>query len=389
MAFSPLLSGLSRRGISDTTVAFLALALLAAFHQLVVRERRLAAIPFGAALACLLLTKETALLQLPILLALGLAVTYRRGFVAPAILASAVGASIAAVATAGAILVAVTGGPARLLELVPHLLRSPAANVYVIDHFGGPWYRFAVDAVVLSPLPALLAVGFAFHYLAGKRQSAADELVDFVGLFALFTLGLHMLLALQTSGYALGVRQLLPLEFALCLFAACGLLAFHASAPGRFSRWVPVVGCALAMLQGTVTFQRAFVAHQLYDPNTPATLAALGFLPTGPEDSFACWSRDAVPPPPASLSDDELMKRGFDAIYSKNNGAEAESYLRALLARVPTHYGAMYHLAVALDTCGRIAEARPLWRTVLAIAERTNDQETAKGARDRLAAHDW
>ena len=43
LAFSPLLTGLSRRAVTDSTVAFLTLALIVSFYELMVRERRSAA----------------------------------------------------------------------------------------------------------------------------------------------------------------------------------------------------------------------------------------------------------------------------------------------------------------------------------------------------------
>src|SRR5262249_46938139 len=143
------------------------------------------------------------------------------------------------------------------------------------------------DLAALSPFTVVLALGFGFHYVIGRRRDA-DDLIDFIGLYALFTLALHTVLSFQTGGYAVGVRQLLLLVFAGSFLAACALLTLSSGALGRVSPWILVAGCAAVTAQSTVTFHRAFVANQLYDPNTPAILGALGFLPTGPEDSFAC-----------------------------------------------------------------------------------------------------
>ena len=93
--------------------------------------------------------------------------------------------------------------------------------------------------------------------------------------------------------------------------------------------------------------------------------------------------------PSASTSAEDLMKKAHDALYTKNNGAEAEAYLRTLLARSPSHYGGLYHLAVALETCGRIMESRALWREVLAIADRSGDEDTKAAVLERMSAYDW
>ena len=71
------------------------------------------------------------------------------------------------------------------------------------------------------------------------------------------------------------------------------------------------------------------------------------------------------------------LKRG-DA-----NAAAAQ--FRKVLERNPTHYGATYQLATALDRAGRPTEARPLWEVVVTMAEKYQDQPTLTTARARLA----
>ena len=58
---------------------------------------------------------------------------------------------------------------------------------------------------------------------------------------------------------------------------------------------------------------------------------------------------------------------------------------RELLAHTPTHYGATYQLAVALDAAGRPSEARPVWEKMLEMAEAAHDEGAAGAARRRLA----
>ena len=58
-------------------------------------------------------------------------------------------------------------------------------------------------------------------------------------------------------------------------------------------------------------------------------------------------------------SPEALMKAGLDALYTRNDPNAAAAQFRRLLAVNPTHYGATYQLATALDRAGRPAEARP------------------------------
>lgn len=80
-----------------------------------------------------------------------------------------------------------------------------------------------------------------------------------------------------------------------------------------------------------------------------------------------------------------LMSAGLDALYKRQEAAAAAVEFRKVLARNPSHYGATYQLATALDRLGKANEARPLWERVVKMAEGYNDQKTLATARARLA----
>jgi Flp pilus assembly protein TadD len=83
-----------------------------------------------------------------------------------------------------------------------------------------------------------------------------------------------------------------------------------------------------------------------------------------------------------------LMNRGLAMLYQQSDPVGAEAVFRELLQRVPTHYGAQYQLAVALDRGGKPTEARPVWEKVLQNARGVNDTATVRVATTRLAAPD-
>src|SRR5436309_2184209 len=86
-----------------------------------------------------------------------------------------------------------------------------------------------------------------------------------------------------------------------------------------------------------------------------------------------------------SASQEALMKAGLDALYTRNDPNAAAAQFRMLLAVNPTHYGATYQLATALDRAGKGDDARPYWEKVLPMAETAKDDATAAAARARLA----
>jgi len=88
----------------------------------------------------------------------------------------------------------------------------------------------------------------------------------------------------------------------------------------------------------------------------------------------------------AQLTEDEdEMGAGLYALRTLKNPEEAAARFRRVLARTPTHYGATYQLATALDLAGHPDEARPLWEKMLAMAEASHDEPVAEAARTRLA----
>ena len=87
---------------------------------------------------------------------------------------------------------------------------------------------------------------------------------------------------------------------------------------------------------------------------------------------------------PDTASVAAMMTLGVDLLYRQNNPAAAEDEFRKVLQKVPTHYGATYQLATALDKEGKNAEARPVWTKVLGMATMYKDERTAATARARL-----
>ena len=87
---------------------------------------------------------------------------------------------------------------------------------------------------------------------------------------------------------------------------------------------------------------------------------------------------------PVATDDAALMTAGLEALHARHDPAEAIVQFRKVLEHNPTHYGATFQLATALDAAGKRAEARPLWEKMLQMAEASKDIETADKARARL-----
>src|SRR5712692_8360719 len=79
----------------------------------------------------------------------------------------------------------------------------------------------------------------------------------------------------------------------------------------------------------------------------------------------------------AEESEAALMQVGLDLLYADSDPAAAAAQFRKVLERNPTHYGATFQLATALDRAGQPAEARPVWERMLRMAEAIGDGPTA------------
>lgn len=84
-------------------------------------------------------------------------------------------------------------------------------------------------------------------------------------------------------------------------------------------------------------------------------------------------------PAPDPAADE--MKAGLGTL----DPSLAAIHFQKALALVPSHYGATFQLARALDLAGRRDEAQPVWERVLRMAEQYDDRPVLEVARARLA----
>jgi Tfp pilus assembly protein PilF len=90
----------------------------------------------------------------------------------------------------------------------------------------------------------------------------------------------------------------------------------------------------------------------------------------------------------AGPTQEQLMQQGLDQLYKTNHPVEAQESFRSVIQLNPTHYGAHYQLAVALDRGGKPTEARAAWEDMKGRAESIGDTATLHSVQRRLAAPD-
>jgi hypothetical protein len=163
-------------------------------------------------------------------------------------------------------LVLLAGGPQQFSEIY-HLLVSKAETLeYAIKTGDGPWYRYLVDLLLISPVVFVLAIGGVFSQVRGQR--AYVYLVAFVGFS-------YAIMCNIRYGMNLRYASIWDLPLRALASAQVGAIAL------RFGKWQNVTAvlaitalCAYDLRQ----YSLFFVDNRLYELVTGGLLWSLKIL---------------------------------------------------------------------------------------------------------------
>ena len=146
------------------------------------------------------------------------------------------------------------------------VVTQPGSNEYSLQFGGGPWYRYFVDHLLLSPWTTILYVvwiGYALGTQLNDEELCAWTLVP--PLFLVCVLP-----------FAKFVRWALFLDVPLRLGVVALLVSY-----ARDRRAQLLVGLSICALTASqlAAFYRVFVANDVYDPVSVQLLAIERFLP--------------------------------------------------------------------------------------------------------------
>lgn len=269
LSVSPLHLGLARRALSDSLVGALCVLCLWAFIRLLTSEKKSPVRSLGLAFlyAATFLAREGAVILVPISLALAGFHCVRKRKKPDFLMWAAVSVIPLALAVAAAALAC--GGLETLREVFAANFNSVRTNAYAQKYGSGPWYRYFLDFLLISPASTLLYLVWLV-FLAGGR-----ELDEKGWLWVLVPLLFLPLAAPITKN----VRYALLLESPIRLGAVLLLqdLLGPSKQQGRSWGWMAAV-IFLLVWADLDAFFRIFVAGGLYDPMTAFLLSARGFL---------------------------------------------------------------------------------------------------------------
>jgi 4-amino-4-deoxy-L-arabinose transferase-like glycosyltransferase len=267
VAVSPLELQLSRRALQDGFFALMVLVTLWAFWERSRSSRRSWDVLLGAALLAALLTKESAIV-LPVFLVGALAYPPWLGMARERSSLSTLSAVVLPVPAAVLVLLALIPLPLAL-RVLSGWQAGAWTNVYAVAYSQGPWFRYLLDFVLLSPLVVIAAIGY--YFLPGRPGE--DR---FLGR-------LTLLLSIVLSVLPLmNVRYVSFLDVLLRILAVLTVVALFGDPVAHRLRRVGLVVVVLLLLAAhdLWLFHTIFVQAKVYDPVTASLAQALGLIPT-------------------------------------------------------------------------------------------------------------
>ena len=170
---------------------------------------------------------------------------------------------------AGIVYFSLAGGIFQFIDTMMAVVTSPAVNPYAILFCSGPWFRYLIDFMVLSPWVCILAIGFSLNYII---QNERQEEVNYLLLLSIYLLFVF-------SFFIKNVRYLIVLDMPMRLFA---ILMLNKLVKQLFKNRPYVILVILVMIISFIdylNFYNLFIRHGIYDPVSQWLLQANHIIP--------------------------------------------------------------------------------------------------------------
>ena len=263
MATAPLQIHLSQRALIDSYFCFVAVtALWLAWENLQHPRRGAWLTSYTLSLTLLVLTKENAAFVVFALIGVLLLNRYLRfGTATPHLLIATIVGPLIAVF----FLAFLVGGLWDWIQFYRMFIEKSRLNFYSVLVQDGPWYRYAVDFVILSPVLVAFACGAVFQVKPRQRATL------FVTTFLLLSLS-----GMSMVRYGISLRYAAFCELPLCWLACTQVLSLSRIVSQRH-RTALTVGVFLILASVNVNqYVRFFVEGAIYDPVTAALVWSSG-----------------------------------------------------------------------------------------------------------------
>lgn len=264
LACAPLGIQLGQRAYIDGFFAFWAVLTLWTFWEASRKGRHPAWLwAYSIALGLTILTKENSLFLCAGISVLFLAQCFKEKRLDWALAIATVAGGLLGL---GGLIVA-CGGLSLLLEVLRSNRHAIYQTSYLIKTGDGPWFRYFIDLLALSPLATILAIA------AFCQWRVQDQLTRY---FTLFLSASYLLMANLT--YGISVRYTAMWELPLRWLALTQLIYLASRFPLRFRNTFLIVAVALVCVVDLHQYALFFVRNGIYDPAPELLLHSLQVL---------------------------------------------------------------------------------------------------------------
>ncbi|MDD2679845.1 MAG: glycosyltransferase family 39 protein [Candidatus Omnitrophica bacterium] len=267
LAFSPLQMAMARRALMESTLNLFSILSIWLFWDYLKNRGRLKFILFVAVYIGSILIKETSVLLVIVFLLYFLAERFIYGKKT----------GLKAITALLFLPLIFTGLAYLALGCFPYmsdtlkiLFGHPQPASYATLFCSGPWYRYLIDYMLLSPWVVILAIGFIFSFFLQREEDA----------LALYFIFVFLLTFILFSVFMKNVRYVIILDTPLRLFS---LLMLNSLArrvcPRQGHMKLTFVLVMVLVLFDCFNFYNLFIAKGIYDPTSFFLLKAKQIIP--------------------------------------------------------------------------------------------------------------
>ncbi|MCX5704328.1 MAG: glycosyltransferase family 39 protein [Candidatus Omnitrophica bacterium] len=267
LAFSPLNMAMARRALIESTLNLFSILSIWLFFGLLKNRSNWKYILFISVYSFTILVKETAVLLSSIFVIY--LIFHKFVFKKGVYLKDFLSTTLIPFAIAGFIYINLAGSLSNVIGTVKIVLASPETNQYAILFGSGPWFRYIIDYIILSPWVAILCIGFIFYYLLSKEydEKTVYFLLVLIVPFLLFNI------------FTKNIRYVMILDVPMRLFS---VLILKKLAEYKFPKYAFILIITLVITLSIfdyLNFRSLFLREGIYDPVSFLLLRAKHIIP--------------------------------------------------------------------------------------------------------------
>jgi 4-amino-4-deoxy-L-arabinose transferase-like glycosyltransferase len=271
MAVSPMELMLAHRELVDGVFAFWALLSLWLLWENMQRPGRLGWLAaYAGSIAVMVLTKENAFFATVAMGGILCTAAIFPGLNLGTTKWSTVAATFAGGILGVTVLICIAGSPQTLIETYRLLVTKAEKMTFAYESGGGPWFRYIIDLMLVSPTVLLPAIGGIFALRRDSRQGI------FLLLFVVFSCAVMV-----NVKNGMNLRYATMWDMPLRYLAAGPILQIA----GAVRRWPVSAAIILLAVVGAVELHQyflIFVQHDAGDPITQFLMYALEIVRPAP-----------------------------------------------------------------------------------------------------------